>query len=85
MPRLLMDYNNHIHSDNFSSRAWSSRSFKWLDLVENPEAVDVNFISMSALSLDDYKGEIFQLYPVEKKKLADVMAIIEETHGITTT
>lgn len=40
---------------------------------------------MSALSLDEYKGEIFQLYLVEKKKLTDVMAIIEETHGITAT
>ncbi|KAH8597199.1 hypothetical protein B0O99DRAFT_592946 [Bisporella sp. PMI_857] len=36
-------------------------------------------------SLGDYKGEIFQLYIIEKKTLKDVMAIIEETHGITAT
>jgi hypothetical protein len=40
---------------------------------------------MSTISLDDCKGEIFQLYLVEKKPLKDVMAIIKEAHGITAT
>jgi len=44
-----------------------------------------NPTNMPAISLDDCKGEIFQLYLVEKKTLKDVMAIIKEAHGITAT
>ena len=33
-------------------------------------------------SLEQFRGEIFLRYIVEKKTLAEVMEIIERTHGV---
>ncbi len=40
---------------------------------------------MSTASVDDFKGEIFQLYIVEKKTLKEIMAKMQEAYGITAT
>ena len=41
--------------------------------------------SSKAMSLEDYKGEIFKHYNVEKKTLKQVIEILKELHGVMIT